>query len=572
MTNPDTYTLHDEINRLRLENKQLRSQLLMQPGTPAGRPGQLITDTLVELLLAIISQTDTEVILNRILHQVEQLVPFQAANLMLVQNEQLQVVRWLGQPPYDLLDGMVEEKKTLAIQPLDLQVIESNQPMVVSDTRQNDRWVGSPASSWIRSFLTMPVSFDQKVVGLVRLYSDSPNAFSMLDARWLQPLTNAIATALENARLYGQLRAELVHSAEVEASLQRTTTRTQAILNAIPDSLIFVDRTGQVLDYKLQADDEIALTGQFRQQAAPTKLEQLLPPEITQEVQQQIEVTLASGQVQLLEFSLPDRIIHQEYEARLVVSGTDEVLIVLRDITTRKQSEQQAVRSERLAALGRLSAALAHELNNPLQIVQSHLDLVLKYPINADETQEALAIVHRNVDRMRDSCQQILNFAQPAQATQNPVKMDHIVKQVLELLQKELEKSNIQLTKNIAQVSTIMAAPAQLSQVILNLMINALEALPQGGKIDVAVYDENDAAVVSITDDGPAIAPEILPHIFEPFVSDKPDGSGLGLWISHNIIEQHKGSLVAENLTPEKGVAFTIKLPVFRRRRRATHN
>ena len=232
------------------------------------------------------------------------------------------------------------------------------------------------------------------------------------------------------------------------------------------------------------------------------------------------------------------------------------------DITERKQMEQQIIQSERLAALGRLAAALAHEFNNPLQIMQSYLDLVLDFPLEADEKERYLHIIGYQIEHLRDVSRNMLYFAGSKPVQQQLVSVAEVIEQVLVLTSKEVQKRDVQVRTDMQDARPVMAAPEQLVQVFLNLVINAIESTSDNsGLLEIALRSENRQTIVSFTDNGPVIPSTVLPHIFKPFYTTKSEGNGLGLWISHNLVRQHKGTLRVENVGGERGVRFTVTLP-----------
>jgi signal transduction histidine kinase len=270
---------------------------------------------------------------------------------------------------------------------------------------------------------------------------------------------------------------------------------------------------------------------------------------------------LATGAMQVFEYQWGSSQNYQDHEMRLVVSGPDEVLGIIRNITERKKIEQQAIQAERLATLGRLSAALTHEINNPLQSIQTYLDLMLDFTLEPGEDKKFLQIMRQEVRRLNEITQRILNLASPQPTHRRRVFVVDLLREVLLLVNKYLQQHQIQVTLDFQEVLPILAAPDQLTQVFLNLVINAIEALPEYGQLHLTVYPEQAQVTISFVNNGPIIPPEILPHIFEPFFTTKPQGTGLGLWISHTLIQQHGGTLTVENLEHDSGVAFTINLP-----------
>jgi PAS domain S-box-containing protein len=235
---------------------------------------------------------------------------------------------------------------------------------------------------------------------------------------------------------------------------------------------------------------------------------------------------------------------------------------VSRDITEFKRAEEHRIRTERLSALGRMAAALAHELNNPLQAIRSTLDLMLDFPLSPEEREASLRIIHQEIERLGEVTERILRFARPTPALRRMISVAESVRQTVRLANKHLQQMRIQFTQEIQEVPPVLAAPEQIVQVFLNIILNAIEATGEGGHIHIATSTEDKWAVVSFQNDGPIIPPEEIPHIFEPFFTSKQDGTGLGLYVAQSIVQQHGGTITVENTGSERGVKFTIRLPI----------
>jgi PAS domain S-box-containing protein len=414
----------------------------------------------------------------------------------------------------------------------------------------------------IKTLLILPMEFQDRVVGLVEVIdSQVERIFTLEELALAQFLANQAASAIENARLYTQAQREIAERKRIEQELRQSEARNRALLDAIPDLMFRVSSEGVFLDFHSKnVDDLYAPPGEF----LGKKVNEVMPSEAADLILHYIDQTLSSNMMQILEYQLPLPHGRQDFEARFVPSGPSEVLAIVRNVTERKQTEQQLIRTERLSALGRLTAALAHEISNPLQAIQSYLDLMLKHSLELEEEEreEYLNIVRGQVARLNDLTQNVLNFAHVKPSRREQVSVTELVEQVLALVGKRLGLSNIQVTTDWRDVPPILAAADQLTQVFLNLVINAIEAIGNNGQINIAIYSEEDKVAISFTNTGPPIPSEILPTIFEPFFTTKPEGSGLGLWVSHNLVQQHGGSLSVENLTDDQGVIFTIKLPV----------
>ncbi len=222
-----------------------------------------------------------------------------------------------------------------------------------------------------------------------------------------------------------------------------------------------------------------------------------------------------------------------------------------------EESYKQMLRTEKLTALGRLSAGLAHELRNPLTSIRT---LFQTFKENPSLTKEDMEVVLSATDQMNDLLTKFLRFARSDEFSISDVYLTSIIKQVINLTQFQLKEQSIEVDLRLSRLPPIKADRAMIQQALLNLVINAIEAMPHGGKLTVASYLEDGHAIMSIADTGTGIPYEIRDKIFDPFFTTKPDGTGLGLSIVYNIIHLHGGDITFES--NGDGTTFTIKIPL----------
>jgi two-component system NtrC family sensor kinase len=231
-----------------------------------------------------------------------------------------------------------------------------------------------------------------------------------------------------------------------------------------------------------------------------------------------------------------------------------------------EQSQAQLVQSEKLAATGRLAASLAHEINNPLQAIHNGLQLLLTFPMNREEQREYLQMADEEVERLMEMVARILDFARRPERRMQPTQLNDVVEKVLALAGKYLQHRHIVLERDLAaDLPPLLATPDELGQVFLNMIINALDAMPEGGTLRVSTRLAKDGRLTTtFADTGQGIAPEHIDRVFEPFFSTKEGGTGLGLSVSYNVIKRHGGEIAVESTLGE-GSRFTVWLPASRR-------
>jgi len=233
-------------------------------------------------------------------------------------------------------------------------------------------------------------------------------------------------------------------------------------------------------------------------------------------------------------------------------------------------AQAQLLQSAKLAAVGELAASVAHEINNPLYAARNSLYLVEQdMPPDAPQrhfltiAQNELGRIARIITRMRD-------FYRPARDELELTEVNDLLAETIELVQTHLRHGHVTVTASFCpNLPLLVAHPDQLRQVFLNLMLNACDAMPNGGQLHISTElscrNERDEqwVVVAVRDTGVGINPEHMPHLFEPFYTTKPQGTGLGLAISAHIVTQHGGHIQVES-TPGVGSTFTVLLPVDR--------
>lgn len=258
-----------------------------------------------------------------------------------------------------------------------------------------------------------------------------------------------------------------------------------------------------------------------------------------------------------------------------VRSGRGElagIIGVFQDLSTIKEMEERMRQADRLAAIGRLAANIAHEIRNPLASLSGAIE-VLSRELPFDRNRHRLVqVVLRESDRLNQIIKEFLEYARPASLHPLLMNVGEVLDEVLLLLEHRALPANFKIKREYGSDVSALLDPQQFRQAIWNLCINALEAMPDGGELRIGagiVTERNTRKVeVWVADSGAGIKPESLPHIFEPFFSSKPGGSGMGLAMVHRVIRDHGGDVEVRS-DPGAGTTFTLRLPLAESAQRA---
>jgi len=224
--------------------------------------------------------------------------------------------------------------------------------------------------------------------------------------------------------------------------------------------------------------------------------------------------------------------------------------------------EEQLRRAERLSALGELSAVLAHEIRNPLASIRGTAEILMEEGVPAQSRGEFLEILVKESDRLNRVVEDFLKMARPEPGNRTGCDINEELKNMTTLLSAQARASKVELELRTVPLPQVMGDGEKLRQAFLNIMLNGIQASPEGGRVVISTKDDAARGLVevSFTDSGPGIAPEALDKLFEPFFTTKGSGTGLGLSITRKIIEGHGGSVEVTS-TPGQGATFTVTLP-----------
>jgi PAS domain S-box-containing protein len=355
---------------------------------------------------------------------------------------------------------------------------------------------------------------------------------------------------------------------EAETKLQISQLRLTSIIESAMDAIVTVDEGQQVVLFNRAAEQ---MFGCSTQEAIGQPLDRFLPARFREAHHGHVHAfgqggvtsrkmghlgTVSGLRTNGEEFPVEAAISHN------TVEGKKFYTVILRDITERKRLEEQLRKTERVAELGTLASGMAHEIGTPMNVILGRAEYLMDR-VKEEPVKKGLQTIVAQVERITKVMNQLLAFARRKPPERGPLVVKDIVEGSLELFRERLAKSGV--TVELALDDHCPAAQAdadQMSQVMINLIMNALHAMEDGGTLRIAMAQDEEMVKITVADTGHGIPPEAVKRIFEPFFTTKEfgKGTGLGLTVVKGIIEEHHGSIAVKS-DPGKGTTFTILLP-----------
>ena len=405
-------------------------------------------------------------------------------------------------------------------------------------------------------------------------------SFERIFALWVMHTSALLLVALLSSALARELRIAgeaLNESASDLVRLRHLHEHTVASLNS---GLLTTDTEGRVRSLNPEAE---RISGRKLAEVLGRDLEEVLPG-VRDALRMGME-TPSRGRVRarmpLLHRSGQKR--HLGLASSILRDGEGLAsgwVVIFQDVTEVVAMEQELRRSERLAGVGQLAADIAHEIRNPLAAISGSVEMLEAGLGEGDrdaEPRRLMAIVLREIDRLNHLITEFLQFARPAPAKRTPVDLGSVVEDLVGMFE-VTRPEGVEIEVDVATRRTALADPTQVRQVLWNLLLNAVQAMPEGGRIRISVSEvggepqegasggRNEAkgeagfVEVAVADTGIGMAPEVLERIFDPFFTTRPDGSGLGLATVHRIVEANGGNLRVESSVGE-GTVLRVRFP-----------
>jgi PAS domain S-box-containing protein len=380
------------------------------------------------------------------------------------------------------------------------------------------------------------------------------------DVELLGTIAGYLAIALDNAQLYSSLEQKA-------AQIERLKDFSENIIESLNVGVLAVDFSGAVESWNTQME---GLIGVLREQAVGRKLEDVIPSDLMAEIAQRAGDERISS---LYKFHMQNRegrnLVVNVSIAPLVGKSGDRIgrLILFDDVTQRMQLDEQVFQNEKLTSLGLLAAGVAHEVNTPLAVISNYIQMLSKQLPSGDPRHQLIDKVVKQTFRASEIVNNLLNFSRTGATEFTQVDLNAVVDEVLSLVAHPFRTAQVQVTRNLQQeLPFVLGSNNKLQQVFLNLFLNARDAMPSGGVVEVRTASYNGSVEVEIKDTGAGIPRENLNRIFDPFFTTKASGrgTGLGLSVSYGIVKEHAGKLDVRS-TPGKGTSFRLEFPVARK-------
>ncbi len=416
------------------------------------------------------------------------------------------------------------------------------------------------------------VTRDGRNLGLIQLFGKLNGEFTEDDEAILVQLAHMASVATDNVRLYREAQEQIAEIKRTQEALERSKENMELAQQYVGIGIWEWDLHTETLAWtdkisRLHGVEPGKFDGQYESWM------ECIHPEDRQQVHGLITDALSRNgeyEVQYRVVFADKTVQWLETRGRTMMIGTTPVrmLGVAMDITSRKLAEEALRRSEKLAATGRLAASIAHEINNPLAAVTNALYILRVSPGMPQSSLEYVRTAEAELARVVHITKQTLGFYREP-STPVPIYVPQLVQEVLSAYGSRIEKNKIAAETAYRDVGQLTAFPGELRQVFSNLVLNALEALPESGRLSIRVRESRDSQRrlgirITVADNGPGIPQENLSKIFEPFFSTKEaKGTGLGLWVSTGIIQKHRGTIRVRSTRDggNHGTCFCMFLP-----------
>jgi len=368
---------------------------------------------------------------------------------------------------------------------------------------------------------------------------------------------------------------DITKKRKLEERIRYLKEYNESIVASVPSSILVLDKNLRIVSANQSFYEDFELE---KKEVETKSIERVLPAELNKMILKAIRTGsfLKKEEVETTFPRIGRKVLHISVVCSWYQTGRREedeqerILIIIEDVSDKKQLENELIRSGKLAALGELSAGLAHEINNPLAIISGYAQMLQAEPtMNEGGKKRYLKEIVKQTDRATRIMRKVRDFARPGEARMESVDINGTLIRSLSLLKKQVHPKNIKINQDLdLSLPKIKVDKDQLGQIFLNIILNAVQAMPNGGELTLRTKLRGQGTKVSakrveltIIDTGCGIPKENLGKIFDPFFTTKHDSTGLGLSITHSLLNRHHGTVAVESEVG-KGTTFVITFPL----------
>ncbi len=436
-------------------------------------------------------------------------------------------------------------------------VAEKGEPLLVNDVRKDDRYVCRLQN--IRSEMCVPLKVGQKVIGVVDVRSRALNAFSEDDLRLLSIVGGQLATIIDNLHLYEEIK----QSEEKYRTVVEGVREGVAVLGPDFKFKYVNNRLSEIFDYTKEEltgmDFRNVLTEESQQSVVDRYLRWVRKEEDTPHLE-----------VAILRKDKEIRSVEMSNKGMKDFQGNLSFVALIRDITEKKKMEQRLLEAEKLRALAEMASGVAHDFNNALAAILGNTQLLL-YTVQDEKLKETLKTIEKVTKDSAQTVRRLQDFTRKKVHEElYNVDMNAVVKDSIEITKPKWKDEaqsrgiRIEVVSNLGEIASVSGSASELREMLTNMIFNAIEAMPRGGKIEIRTFEKKRKVYVAISDTGIGIGEDVKKKIFEPFFTTKPfTNTGLGLSMSYGIVKRFGGEIEVESKV-ECGTTFTIILPIGR--------
>jgi signal transduction histidine kinase/putative methionine-R-sulfoxide reductase with GAF domain len=476
-----------------------------------------------------------------------------------------------------------------------------NKPMAILDVLREPLYKEKELAKneGLVSMLSVPMCIKDRVIGVINCYTSYPHPFSKMEEEMLAMVANQAAVCIENSGLMETLEVDEILRLVLEGVTKHIGfDRARLYLvnekaNLLECKMAVGVNVGKIRGVTLPLDPEASVVARSIFEKRPYVIpDASLDPRVNPLLKEKFNLhslvvipllakeralgAIAADHIEPGRKITPETLasvmtfaqqaglaIHNAFMYQELKAFSEQMEEKMQRVTADlRKTEAQLIRSEKLAALGQLAAGIAHEIRNPLTSINILIHSMTENLPPEHSRWEDLKVIEEEISRINEIVDQFLRFAKPSPPLLGKVEVSPLFEETLQLLRPQIERQKISVQKDFRSLPPVTADKEQMKQVILNLLLNAIQAMPKGGRLSLSgqVSADDQWVQLSILDSGVGIPPEDMDKLFDPFFSTKEGGVGLGLSIAHRIIDQHYGKIEIES-RPEQGTVFKLWLP-----------